>query len=52
EPSNEVEDDYYFDEREYRREDPPDPLFNNDIHFGAGDADCSDQERYNNGEIE
>ncbi|CAG8787665.1 41319_t:CDS:2, partial [Gigaspora margarita] len=43
---NKVEDDYYFDEREDRHEDSPDPLFNNNMHFGPGDADCSDQKRY------
>ncbi|CAG8807251.1 13222_t:CDS:1, partial [Racocetra fulgida] len=51
EPSNEI-DDYYSDEIEDKREDSPDPLFNNDIHFGAGDADCSDQEKYDQGEID
>ncbi|CAG8735927.1 19273_t:CDS:1, partial [Gigaspora margarita] len=41
-PSNKAKDDYYFDKREDMHEDFPDSFFNNDIHFGASDADCSD----------
>ncbi|CAG8686207.1 16249_t:CDS:2 [Cetraspora pellucida] len=44
--------DYYSDEIEDKHEDSPDSLFNNDIHFGAGDADCSDQKKYDQDKID